>query len=172
VGQCVNLIWEARGAVDRVTIDRGGAVLWDSAPLSGSYQDCPPGPGYLTYNIVVAGPGGANQDSRSLEVIQPAPPTPTPTPLPVAPVIDSFTSNVSEILFGQCVDFEWRLSGALPTQVRLTRNGREIVGHMPRAGYTDYPDEVGKVEYTLQVTSGRQFTQASLLVFVASKSPR
>lgn len=65
--QCVIVRWDVQGNASRAILTRNGAQLWNSAPLRGSLQDCPP-PGKATYQIEAQGPGGTVRRSVDLFV--------------------------------------------------------------------------------------------------------
>jgi len=104
-GQCVNLQWDVQGTVSQVTIARGGTILWATAPVRGTLQDCPPGTGSVGYSLQATGPGGQSTAQQYVTISSPStavpptsmpptavPPTavpPTsfpPTPVPPTPV--------------------------------------------------------------------------------------
>jgi hypothetical protein len=90
VGQCVDIRWEVQGSVDRVKLLRNNVAIWDGAPTSGTFQDCPPGAGEMSYLLEANGPGGTSRLQRVVTVVQPDPgptatPIPTPTPGPEPP---------------------------------------------------------------------------------------
>jgi len=69
-GQCVTLGWDVRGNVSRVRILRNNTTLWDSAPVGGSIEDCPPGAGQMTYALEASGPGGTSRAQQTINVVQ------------------------------------------------------------------------------------------------------
>ena len=101
VGQCVNLQWQVQGSVSLIRLLRNNAEFWNGAPLSGSYRDCPPGAGQMTYTLEASGPGGTTRAQQIVSVIQPTAtlPPPTPTSIP-APVINQFSVTPSQIQAG------------------------------------------------------------------------
>lgn len=83
-GQCVNIAWTVQGQVSKVVLSRNGATIWDSAPVAGTTNDCPPGNTQsIQYILTATGPGGTSQQGRALTVILPTqiPPN-APTPVP------------------------------------------------------------------------------------------
>jgi polar amino acid transport system substrate-binding protein len=94
-GQCVNIQWDVQGSVEQVVITRGGATLWNGAPVRGALQDCPPGAGTVGYTLQATGQGGQSTSQQYVNITAPPtalPPTalpPTavpPTPVPPTPV--------------------------------------------------------------------------------------
>jgi polar amino acid transport system substrate-binding protein len=59
-GSCVNVTWRAGGGTSWINIVRNDDIVFENAPLSGSVQDCPPGPGDYRYRMVAFNP----QDER------------------------------------------------------------------------------------------------------------
>ncbi|MGD9148628.1 MAG: transporter substrate-binding domain-containing protein, partial [Anaerolineae bacterium] len=49
--QCVNVQWTVEGQVTSVKLTANNNTLWDGAPTSGSYSDCPAAAGDVTYNL-------------------------------------------------------------------------------------------------------------------------
>ena len=85
VGQCVDIRWEVRGEVDRVTITANNVSLWDGAPTAGSLDNCPPGTGTVEYALEAAGPGGSSRKVRTITVVQPTPTSIPPTATAIPP---------------------------------------------------------------------------------------
>ncbi len=135
-GQCVNIQWDVQGAVNQVTITRGGAAIWDNAPTRGNMDDCPPGSGVVPYVLTASGPGGTARQQRDVTIVaQPPtamPPTATPvvppTPAPQPPVIHSFSVQPDRIQSAQCVQIQWATGGGTEW-TRLTRNGAVMLDH-------------------------------------------
>ena len=135
VGQCVDIRWEVQGSVDRVKLLRNNGALWDGAPASGMFQDCPPGAGEMSYLLEASGPGGTSRLQRVVSVVQPEPgptatPIPTPTPGPESPVIDAFAVSPNQIQVGECVNVSWSASGGT-TWVQIKRNGVVVLDGAP-----------------------------------------
>jgi len=120
VGQCVQLWWEVQGEVSRVALVRGGTPLWDYAPISASFQDCPPGPGQAPYELQAWGPGGFVKAQRTLNVNPGEPPPPPPPPPPGQPEIARLSATESTQT-GACVWVSWEF-GANVTYARLWKN--------------------------------------------------
>jgi len=76
LGVCVTIKWRVSGQVSTVDLTKDGTVLWDTAPLAGSINDCPNAPGTVNYSLQVKGPGGTSQSVQSVQV----------NPLVMAPV--------------------------------------------------------------------------------------
>ncbi len=120
VGQCVQLWWETQGDVNRVALTRNGAALWDYAPVSASFQDCPPGPGQAVYELQVWGPGGFVKAQRSINVNPGAPP-PTPVPPPAGQPEIRRLSATERTNVGACVWVSWEF-GSNVVYARLLKN--------------------------------------------------
>ncbi len=136
-GQCVGFFWRVDGNVSRVALVRDGAPLWDYAPVSGSFNDCPPGAGQKNYELQAWGPGGFIKTQRDL-MVRPgfAPPTAVPAPQP--PRINRFIATPPQLSAGaNCTVLEWQISGQGITAVWLSRNGILIAGPDVPSGYQD-----------------------------------
>ena len=139
-GQCATLQWRIDGAVSRVALVRDGAPIWDFAPVSGSFNDCPPGSGQKNYELQAWGPGGFIKSQRGL-MVRPAvaPPTATPAPQPAPrPLINSFTANPPQLsAINNCTVLQWQVSGQGLAAIWLSRNGERIAGPDVQSGYKD-----------------------------------
>jgi len=170
VGQCVTLQWNVEGNTTRVALLRNNGALWDGAPVRGSFQDCPPGAGQMTYTLQASGPGGSSQAVQTVNVLTaqptntPVPPTPTPvpptpvppTPTPVPPtpvpppVIVNFGVQPGQIDPGQCVTVSWNTGGGTAF-TRLFRNGANIQDNGPvNNSLQDCLYDAGSYTYQLQ----------------------
>lgn len=178
VGQCTNLTWNVEGNTTRVVLARNNAPLWDGAPVRGSFQDCPPGSGQMTYTLQASGPGGSSQASQTVSVqaqqptatpvpptATPVPPTPTPIPPTATPVpqpsITSFTVQPGQITVGQCVTAQWSTGGGTAF-TRLLRNGTVLQDNAPaNSSVQDCPANAGVITYQLQAynAAGTTVTQ-------------
>jgi polar amino acid transport system substrate-binding protein len=177
-GQCVTLQWNVTGNISDVLLSRNNATVWDGAPYQGSYQDCPPGAGQMTYVLRVTGPGGNSQASQNVNVVSVQPtatpaPQPTATPVPQPPVIDAFSVDPGQITQGECVNIHWSFSGSGLVAAQLFRNGDVIGADLAPSGIQqDCPPFAGNVEYRIQVDS--EFAgsaQRSQVVTVAEARP-
>jgi ABC-type amino acid transport substrate-binding protein/heat shock protein HslJ len=84
-GQCVQASWVVQGKVDKIVFERNGQDLLTSAPLSGTYNDCPPGTGQVQYGLGAYGPGGKDVKNVYVNIsAAPVQPTAVPTALPPA----------------------------------------------------------------------------------------
>jgi heat shock protein HslJ len=133
MGQCVDIRWNVQGEVDRVTILANGVDLWDGAPVTGNLQDCPPGPGSVTYGVEAVGPGGTSRQQQTISVTDPATATPIPTSAPDLPIIYSFSVSPSQIADGECVGISWNVGGGA-TYVTILRNGATVIDDAGFAG--------------------------------------
>ncbi len=153
-GQCVQIDWDVQGEVTSVKLTRAATVLWEPAPVRGSIQDCPPGPGTVGYGIEATGPGGTSRAQRSVNVVEPVGPTPTATPVPATPapnppVIYAFAAVPNQIQAGQCVQVSWRTGGGT-TLVQILRSGVIVLDNAPLEGSgQDCVMQSGKVTYRL-----------------------
>ncbi len=170
VGQCTTLQWNVEGNTTRVVLARNNAPLWDGAPVRGSFQDCPPGSGQMTYTLQATGPGGNSQAVQTVSVqaqqptATPVPPTavpPTPTPVPPTatpvpptpvpqPVITNFSVQPGQINVGEFVNVSWSTGGGTAF-TRLFRDGTNIQDNAPVSGnIQDCLGNAGTVTYQLQ----------------------
>jgi polar amino acid transport system substrate-binding protein len=157
VGQCVTLSWQfyAQGQV-LSRLFRNGQLIQQDLPFSGSYPDCPPGPGRVEYrlNVDVSSAGSA-VSVQVVEVFQPAQPTPTPEPTAEQPpTIAYLLVDNNEITIGQCVNLTWSFSGSSLVAATMFRNDQPIASDLvPTGSLTDCPDVAGQMEYRLRVDS-------------------
>ncbi len=170
VGQCTTLQWNVEGNTTRVVLARNNAPLWDGAPVRGSFQDCPPGAGQMTYTLQASGPGGSSQAVQTVNVqaqqptATPPPPTPVPptatpvpptaTPVPPTPVpqpvITNFSVQPGQINVSECVNVTWSTGGGTAF-TRLFRDGANIQDNAPVSGnIQDCLGNAGTVTYQLQ----------------------
>ena len=159
-------------------LSRNNHPLWDGAPYHGSFQDCPPGSGQMTYTLQATGPGGSSQASQTVSVTAPTQPTatpvpptatpipPTPTPVPPTatpvpqPSITSFTVLPGQITVGQCVTAQWSTGGGTVT-TRLFRDGTVIQDNAPaNSSVQDCPSNAGAITYQLQAYNAAGTTVA------------
>ncbi|MCB0116325.1 MAG: transporter substrate-binding domain-containing protein [Caldilineaceae bacterium] len=154
-GECVNLAWNFSGQdLATSSITRNGESIAFDVPLSGNLQDCPPTTGPATYTLNVGAEfGGSAQQSVSVDVqgaqAQQLPETP--------PAISVFTSDVTQVNVGGCVNLSWQYSGTGLASVRLLRNDVPIAFDMPSPGnFQDCLNDAsmaGLVVYLLAVDS-------------------
>jgi polar amino acid transport system substrate-binding protein len=133
VGQCVNVSWSVSGQVDRVALLINNNPVWDYAPVSGNYQDCPGAAGTQVYTLQAFGPGGTSAQQTAVTVQDNPQPQPTATPVPPgpqAPVIDGFTLAPEVITPGACTIASWTTSGGT-TRVQLLRDNVVIWDNAP-----------------------------------------
>jgi ABC-type amino acid transport substrate-binding protein/heat shock protein HslJ len=167
VGQCVNVDWSVSGDVTRVALLINNSPVWDGAPISGNYQDCPNAAGTRVYTLQASGPGGTAKQQTSVNVQDiPQPPTNTPVPptlVPQAPVIQNFTVAPTNIEQGQCVIASWTTGGGT-TRVQLQRDGAVIWDNAPlNSSVQDCPPNTAPamIKYTLAASNnaGQQDTR-------------
>ncbi len=138
VDECVAISWSVTGDVDNVQLLSNGAVLWEGAPSTGNFQDCPQFVGQVSYALLAKNGGGESRAQAYLNVLPAGTavsttiPTPfgTPTQIPTAgasstpaaPIIDSFWARPDEIFAGECVQLSWSVRGNA-SLVQLFRSG-------------------------------------------------
>jgi heat shock protein HslJ len=157
-GECVDITWDVRGEVSKVSLFGNNVALWDGAPVRGDLQDCPPGTGTVTYRIEASGPGGSSGQQQSINVVGPQPtatpvptgePTVEPTAEPSDPVIDSFTVQPAQVASGECVTLSWSTSGGT-TWATILRDDTVIEDEAPLSGtLQDCPTDEGDTVYAI-----------------------
>jgi len=169
LGQCTRIEWSVSGQVNRVVLLIDNAPVWDGAPVSGNFQDCPVAAGTRIYTLQASGPGGTATQQVSVNVQNlpptatpvpqqptntPVPPTATPmptTPAPEPPVIQSFSVAPTSIEQSQCVVASWSTGGGT-TRVQLLRDGAAIWDNAPlNSSVQDCPPNAAPatIRYTL-----------------------
>ncbi len=166
VGECVNLQWQVQGTVNLIRLLRNNAELWNGAPLSGSFRDCPPGAGQMTYTLEASGPGGTTTMQQVVSVIQPTAtlPPPTPTSIPAAdhqPVQCNarLKSRLERVLLSAGA------AGGGTNRVRLLRNGSVVMDNAPFSGnQSDCLNQAGTVTYRLEAfnAAGQMTSQEAI----------
>jgi polar amino acid transport system substrate-binding protein len=171
LGQCVRVEWSVSGQVNRVALLINNAPVWDGAPISGNYQDCPTTVGTRIYTLQAFGPGGTATQQVSVNVQNvpptatpvpqqptntPVPPTATPvptTPAPEPPVIHSFSVAPTNIEEGQCVTASWSTGGGT-TRVQLLRDGAAIWDNAPlNSSVQDCPPSAAPATITYRLVA-------------------
>lgn len=149
-GQCTALNWSVSGQVNQVNIARGNTAIWNSAPVSGQMQDCPPGQGTITYNLTASGPGGTSRASANVTVnLKP----------PTEPIIKYLTATPEQIYFGECVIIQWSVDSK-STNITLDRYDQSGLkaqlkrDALPNDGYQDCGMPEGQYTYRLSATPG------------------
>ena len=188
MGQCVSLSWSVTGNVTAVNLTRNGLALWNGAPSSGTYQDCPPGSGQMGYLLEATGPGGQSRNQQYLQVVSnvtavpsvtPTTPVITPNPTtsatapPAAPVIETFTALPQEIKEGECVTVRWSVRGNNATVVRILRNNVVVGDNIGLNGSVrDCLTTAGVVLYRIEASNqaGNAFGDAAVTVNPATSS--
>jgi polar amino acid transport system substrate-binding protein len=161
LGQCVTIRWEVQGSVTRVALSANGGMLWDGAPTSGSYQDCPTAAGTVGYSLEATGPGGTSRGQQNINIVQAATATPVPTAAPEQPAIYSFSVVPNQIAEGDCVDINWSAGGGA-SYIRVLRNGAAVVDNGPLTGHgNDCPAPAGTYTYQMEAynATGQSVTQ-------------
>jgi polar amino acid transport system substrate-binding protein len=173
IGQCVTIRWEVQGSVTSVKITANGGMLWDGAPTSGNYQDCPSAAGTVGYSIEATGPGGTSRGQQNINVVDAATATPVPTAAPEQPVIYSFSVVPNQIAEGDCVDVNWSAGGGA-SYVRVLRDGAAIVDNGPLTGHgNDCPAPAGTYTYRMEAfnATGQSVSQQQT-VNVSATTPQ
>ncbi|MCB0092839.1 MAG: hypothetical protein KDE54_33355, partial [Caldilineaceae bacterium] len=159
-GECVVLSWEFSGdSLASVQLLRDGNAITTDMPSPGSFQDCPPAPGQVTYQLVVDSEfGGSAQQAAMVDVQDGSDGDGGAGQLPeIPPSISSFTVDNTQIDVGGCVVLSWAFGGSSLASVRLTRNDVEIASDMQSPGsFQDCITDdslVGTVVYRLVVDS-------------------
>lgn len=151
LGQSVLLQWEVFNQVNKITLTANNQVLWEGAPVKGSYQHTPASAGVVGYSLIAEGDGGTSQAQLNINVVSPSTATPVPTSAPSKPVIYSFSVNPSQIAVGDCVDVNWSVGGGA-SYVEVLRNSAVLVQDAPFTGHAnDCPTPAGT--YTYQVVA-------------------
>ncbi|HSR31118.1 MAG TPA: transporter substrate-binding domain-containing protein, partial [Anaerolineae bacterium] len=175
LGQCVTVRWQVQGTLTKVTLTANDRVLWEGAPASGNYQDCPSAAGTVAYALDAVGPGGASRAQQNINVVEAATATPVPTAAPEQPVIYSFSVSPNQVQAGGCMGISWSVGGGT-TYSRILRNGATLIDD---AGYTgqqmDCLDEPGTYTYRLEAlnVAGDRVTQeqVGIVTEVAPQNP-
>jgi heat shock protein HslJ len=185
-GQCVTIVWNVAGNVRSVNLFRDNSALWNDAPSSNSFTDCPPGSGTMQYRLEATGSGGTSRASQNVSVVVPATPVPTVTPtVPPAtatavptqvppPVINNFAVSPAQIRPNECVSISWSASGGT-NFVQVSKNGRVILDNAPLSG--NLPDctndAVGQVNYQLLVRNqtGQSDTRQTAVTVIQPQQP-
>jgi ABC-type amino acid transport substrate-binding protein/heat shock protein HslJ len=193
LGQCVIVDWSVSGQVTRVALLIDNAPVWDGAPITGNYQDCPVAAGTRIYTLQAFGPGGNATQQVSVNVqnipptatpvpqqptATPVPPTATPvptTPAPQPPVIQNFTVAPTNIEQDQCVTASWTTGGGT-TRVQLLRDGAAIWDNAPlNSSVQDCPPNAAPatINYTLVAyNNAGQQDERAVQVQVAAAPPQ
>lgn len=158
LGACVQVVWDVRGDVTKVSLSRNDGVVRDDVPVQGWVQDCPSSSGEIVYRIEAVGPGGisrAAEDVLVTETTEPTPPpeeTPTPIP-PMPPAIISFEVEPPEIQSGQCFLVSWNVDGDADL-IQIRRNEHIILGDAPDRGRgEDCPQDAGSYIYRIDASN-------------------
>ncbi|MEZ4515607.1 MAG: NBR1-Ig-like domain-containing protein [Chloroflexota bacterium] len=170
-GQCINLQWNVSGDITRITVSGNGRTLWDGAPSSGNFQDCPAVIGTVQYSLQAQGPGGTSQAQDYVNVANTGTATPVPTTVPSAPIIDYFNVAPPQIPAGECVQITWGTSGG-SWLVRLLRNNVLVLDNAALSGSAqDCLPNPGTITYQLVAsTTGGQSTTSQQTVLVTEGS--
>jgi ABC-type amino acid transport substrate-binding protein len=177
VNQCVSVSWSASGQVNRVTLLINNSPVWDYAPVSGNYQDCPTTIGTRVYMVQAFGSGGTVAQQTSVNVqSNPQPPAPTASvPATQLPAINGLTLSPVTIASGGCTIVAWTTGGGT-TRVQLLRDNAIIWNNAPlNSSVQDCPQvQAGQplplvMVYTLYAfnNTGQQTTRSANLTVYA-----
>ncbi len=166
-GSCATIQWQITGQVNRAVLQRNGAEIWGGVPLTGSFQDCPPGTGAMTYYLEANGNSGKDSRQDSVDVLT-RPAEPSPTSFPPA-VIEYFLSDRSDVQIGNCIVLSWKVSGGA-NWAQMQRDGQVILDNAPLTGQAqDCLQKAGMVQYKLVAANPTgQRTESAVNVNVTS----
>lgn len=171
VGQCVDLAWQVSGDSETIAVTRNDAVLWDSAPVAGSLNDCPPDVGNYDYAVTATGAGGAAIQSDRVTVSAEAAPAAKAQP---GPAILSFSVTPASVALGGCVTVDWTVGGDVQN-VRLTRNDDTLLDNAPlTASGPNCLTTAGTYTYVIEATNADGVTataQATVTVTEPTPAP-
>jgi polar amino acid transport system substrate-binding protein len=71
MGGCVTITWQVDGDINNVALSSDNLPLWNGAPTSGTYQDCPATSGSVTYGLEASGPSGTSRAQQNINVAAP-----------------------------------------------------------------------------------------------------
>jgi heat shock protein HslJ len=169
LGQCLNLGWQINGDVAQVSLFRNKETIWESAPVEGALDDCPPQTGSYEYAVGVRGSGGINYRMLNVNVV-----AVNATPVPAAPAIDLFSVLPEQVELNGCVEAKWTVGGDV-TSIRVLRDDVVLLDSAPQTGSgSDCLAEAGRHVYRLEATNdqGLQATmEAPITVGEPSSTP-
>jgi ABC-type amino acid transport substrate-binding protein/heat shock protein HslJ len=149
LGSCLDIRWDVRGDVAKVTVTSNDIDLWEGAPIRGSLSDCPAGPATVAYAVEAQGPGGTSRRQETINVVEGA--APEPTGEPNLPIIQAFTVRPEQIPAGECLTISWTAGGGT-SMVRLERDDTVLLESPDLDGQqTDCLTDVGDYLYRLKV---------------------
>lgn len=151
LGECVTLAWKISGEVDQAAIFRNKEMLWEPAPVEGTYQDCPQAPGGYEYALGAQGPGGRNYAVDTLQVVEPSTAAKHASQAAASqgPRIDQFAVLPGQLSIGGCAELRWTVAGEA-TGIRIERSGTTLVDGAPVSGAgTDCPVQPGSLRYKI-----------------------
>lgn len=169
LGQCVAISWSVTGNINSVQLLSNGLLLWDNAPSSGNFQDCPNRLGQVSYTLIAKNAGGESKAQAYLNVGsantavptssptvtgQPTvPATAVPSVTPAPPVIESFSAKPDELAEGECTQVSWHVSGNA-TLIQIFRNNVVVADNVGFTGTApDCLTEAGVVPYRIEASN-------------------
>ena len=182
LGQCVAISWSVSGNIDSVQLSSDGLILWDGAPSSGNFQDCPNRTGQVGYALIAKNLGGESRAQEYLNVLpantavpttaptatgQPTTqPTVAPSITPAPPVIESFSARPEEIAEGECSQISWQVSGNA-SQIQIFRNNVVVADNVGFTGTASQClTEAGVVPYRIEARNANGQAVDELFVTV------
>jgi arginine/lysine/histidine transporter system substrate-binding protein len=140
-GECVVFQWQTRNASQVFFYAQGQPWQQNQVGVSGRRQECPPVTTTFDLRTVFT---NNDVDIRSIRID-------VDSALD-APVINSFTVTPGfQIVFGQCVDVRWQISGEV-SHIRVTRNTQTLWDGAPLGGTSRDCPPVGDAVYTIEAT--------------------
>jgi len=147
-GQCVTIGWDVQGQVNHIRILRNNAPWVDSAPATGSVQDCP-ATGQIIYTLEASGLTALTRAQHVLNVGGASNTGGGSTGTGAAPAVQNFSISDEQIPVGGCVTLSWATTNAV--DVRLIRSGSIQIGQGQLSGsVVDCPPQPGFVGYRLE----------------------
>ena len=161
LGQCASIAWQVAGEVEQVAIFRNKKLLWEEAPVEGTYEDCPQTAGAYEYAVGAQGPGGRNYAVATLQVIGAAAAIQAQGTPEGGPTIDLFAVLPGQLAVGECAELRWTVGGQI-SNIRIERDGVVLVEGAPRSGSgTDCPSEPGLLRYSITAVGDQGQTDSA-----------
>lgn len=160
-GECVTFRWSVTNVQSVYFYQQG--QNWQQHPVSptGSSVECPPTT--TTYELRVNKRDGT-VETRQITIYV--------TAKPGAPIIERFTVNPPfQIIFGQCVDISWQVTGNVD-RVVILRDRVALWDRAPVSGTTqDCPPATGQVNYIIEASGPGGTSRLQRSITVAAPPP-